>query len=154
MKSSSILSIGGNQLSVYYIDNIEANMMCCCSEDGFVERSYVYEQIKFYFDMQIIVIFGKHAQRDGDNLCKCYPFRSSDYISLSDLIFLLRKNFSRFVKDIETQKKFHDLINLLFMKSSKRRHSLDFQRVSLLLLMVTTPVWGYLLEAGIGYMKL
>ena len=47
MKSSSILSIGGNQLSVYYIGNIEENMKCCCSEDGFVKRSYVYDQIKY-----------------------------------------------------------------------------------------------------------
>ena len=46
-------------------------MMCCCSDDGFVERSYVYEQLKLYFDMQIIVIFGTNAQRfvTTNNIC-------------------------------------------------------------------------------------
>ena len=125
--SGDCLSIESDSISIHYL--VSSNLLICrYKDDSFVLWSAVDACIKNYFKLSIGEILGKNSNRDLMKLSKLYPFHSGtvDFISLFDLLHLLRINFANFVTNSNISE--YDLfMKKLDDKSCRRRNDQDFQ---------------------------
>jgi hypothetical protein len=129
--SGECLSIESDSINVHYLISTSDLLICRYKDDSFVLWSAVDACVKNYFALTIRDIFGPNSNRDLVKLSKLYPFHCGvvDFISLFDLIHLLRINFANFVTNSNIIK-YEILIKTLDDKSCRRRNDQDFQNPS------------------------
>ena len=138
------LLIGDHSISIFYLDLTDSLQSHEYIDDSFIRSSQLTPFLASYFELTLNVMFKGNYARLSSQKIKSYGVNdNNDFISIVDIIDLLKKNYSNVKEKYEL---FRTFLNVLDRSSSRIR---NFHRPSLILLsIVLAPMGGRLLETG------
>ena len=131
--SYHLLVIGDQSLPISYlafnVDIIGGDNSKAYSNDCFTDSEAIGISLGTYFDnVTVSSMFSKNYHKYIKHFATSYGIPGNMiFISINDLISMLKRHYQNIVKSSFNSKEFDDLVDILDAKSSRRRNDQDFQ---------------------------